>query len=157
MKSNPLYHVLVAKEIYTHWELAHDIFLRVHLKRFNPEKWKKGGRTRIFALNEVLRVLGDPKIPLDPRFTAVDDPDLLDKVYTVGDAAEKWYLSPGHIRKHISLTLDPKTKTQKFLEGEFRKADSEWLLTTQGLNRIYGEPSERKEFIAAKSADNKQQ
>ena len=56
---------------------------------------------------------------------------LLDEVMTAAEAAEIWGKSPG---------TGYKGNAPRFLPTEARKAGRIWLVTREGMNRLYGEP-----------------
>ena len=58
---------------------------------------------------------------------------VIEEIYTVNEAAEKWGISEGTLRNAI--------KTDKFIEKvEWRKAGRITLISEKAMKRVYGEP-----------------
>ena len=58
---------------------------------------------------------------------------VIEEIYTVNEAAEKWGMSEGTLRNAI--------KTDKFIEKvEWRKAGRITLISEKAMKRVYGEP-----------------
>lgn len=62
---------------------------------------------------------------------------LLDEVMTAAEAAEIWGKSPVTVQQACP---GYKGNAPRFLPTEARKAGRIWLVTREGMNRLYGEP-----------------
>ncbi|MDY5481262.1 MAG: helix-turn-helix domain-containing protein [Veillonella caviae] len=58
----------------------------------------------------------------------------LDDIMTTQEAAERWNIAADTI-KQICIG---RMKKKSFGEGEFRKSGKMWLVTRQGMERLYG-------------------
>lgn len=58
--------------------------------------------------------------------------ELLDNVFTFSEAAEKWGLCDGSVLRNA-------IKNGRFNEDEYRQSGSVWLVTKDGMKRVYGE------------------
>ncbi len=56
---------------------------------------------------------------------------LLDNVYTFSEAAQKWGLCDGSVLRNA-------VRQGRFKEGEYRQSGSVWLITREGMERVYG-------------------
>ena len=66
------------------------------------------------------------------------DPDkilggLLDDVYTLAEAAQKWGLSDGSVLRNA-------IRQGRFREDEYRQSGATWLITKPAMVRMYGMP-----------------
>ena len=61
----------------------------------------------------------------------------LDDVMTTQEAAEIWGVSPNALNQNCRGRVK-----NGFVEGEFRKSGKMWLVTRQGMERLYGKPKE---------------
>ena len=66
------------------------------------------------------------------------DPDkilggLLDDVYTLAEAAQKWGLSDGSVLRNA-------IRQGRFREDEYRQSGATWLITKPAMVRVYGMP-----------------
>ncbi|MEY8763373.1 MULTISPECIES: helix-turn-helix domain-containing protein [Clostridium] len=64
------------------------------------------------------------------------DPDkilggLLDDVYTLAEAAQKWGLSDGSVLRNA-------IRQGRFREDEYRQSGATWLITKPAMQRVYG-------------------
>ena len=57
----------------------------------------------------------------------------LDDVLTCPEAAELWSITEDKIKRYA--------REGKFAEDEARKAGKNWLITRQGMTRVFGEPN----------------
>lgn len=60
---------------------------------------------------------------------------MLNDVMTAAEAAKRWGVPENTIR--VSCT-GQKGYPPRFQEGEFSKSGNTWLLTRDGMNRLYG-------------------
>ena len=58
----------------------------------------------------------------------------LDDVMTTQEAAERWNVTADSLKQNCRGRVK-----NGFLEGEFRKSGKMWLVTRQGMERLYGE------------------
>lgn len=58
----------------------------------------------------------------------------LDDVMTTQEAAERWNVTADSLKQNCRGRVK-----KGFLEGEFRKSGKMWLVTRQGMERLYGE------------------
>lgn len=59
----------------------------------------------------------------------------IEDVMTTGEAAERWDLSVETVKKACQ---GQKGNPPRFQEGEYRKSGRAWLVTRQGMERLYG-------------------
>lgn len=60
----------------------------------------------------------------------------IDEVMTFSEAAERWALSDSTLRKLVT--------TDRLVEGvDYRKSGKVWLIKTESMKKIYGEPKTR--------------
>nr|DAE53116.1 MAG TPA: hypothetical protein [Caudoviricetes sp.] len=57
----------------------------------------------------------------------------LDDVMTTQEAAERWNVTADSLKQNCRGRVK-----NGFLEGEFRKSGKMWLVTRQGMERLYG-------------------
>ena len=57
----------------------------------------------------------------------------LDDVMTTQEAAERWNVTADSLKQNCRDRVK-----NGFLEGEFRKSGKMWLVTRQGMERLYG-------------------
>lgn len=75
----------------------------------------------------------------------------LSKVFTIQEAAERFGLSADTLKKYCGgMTCHPKGKPAykyppKFLPGEYRLAGRTWLITLEGLERVFRVSEKEKE------------
>ena len=62
----------------------------------------------------------------------------LDDVMTTQEASERWGI-PADSIKQICLG---RSKTKRFTELEHKKSGKSWLVTRQGMERLYGKEKE---------------
>ena len=62
----------------------------------------------------------------------------LDDVMTTQEAAERWNVTADSLKQNCRVRVK-----NGFLEGEFRKSGKMWLVTRQGMERLYGEEKDR--------------
>lgn len=60
---------------------------------------------------------------------------MIDDVMTAPEAAERWGLSKDTVKV---ACLGQKGYPPRFKKGEFRKSGRAWLVTRQGMERLYG-------------------
>lgn len=60
---------------------------------------------------------------------------IIDEVMTTAEAATRWGLSIETVKK---ACLGQKGYPPRFMEGEFRKSGKAWLVTREGMTRLYG-------------------
>lgn len=58
----------------------------------------------------------------------------LNDVMTTQEAAERWNVTADALKQNCRGRVK-----KGFLEGEFRKSGKMWLVTRQGMERLYGE------------------
>ena len=58
----------------------------------------------------------------------------LEDVMTTQEAAERWNVTADSLKQNCRGRVK-----NGFLEGEFRKSGKMWLVTRQGMERLYGE------------------
>ena len=58
----------------------------------------------------------------------------LDDIMTTQEAAERWNVTADALKQNCRGRVK-----NGFLEGEFRKSGKNWLVTRQGMGRLYGE------------------
>lgn len=56
----------------------------------------------------------------------------LNDVLTIPEASAEWKITEDKIKRYA--------REGKFLEGEARRAGKNWLITRDGMSRIFGEP-----------------
>lgn len=66
----------------------------------------------------------------------------LDDVMTTQEAAERWNVTADSLKQNCRGRVK-----NGFLEGEFRKSGKMWLVTRQGMERLYGEESKMLKVI----------
>ena len=79
----------------------------------------------------------DGVLPLSysDRMKFIEENEIIDNVMTVNEASEKWNIAEGTIRAAI--------KRKDFILGvDFRKAGRITLITTEAMERVYGELEE---------------
>lgn len=64
---------------------------------------------------------------------------IIDEVMTTAEAAARWGLSIETVKK---ACLGQKGYPPRFMEGEFRKSGKAWLVTREGMTRLYGSEKE---------------
>lgn len=64
---------------------------------------------------------------------------ILNQVVTVSEAHKKWGLDPATLKKACA---GQKGYPPRFTTEECRKAGNNWLITVEGMKRLYGEPKE---------------
>lgn len=57
----------------------------------------------------------------------------LDDIMTTQEAAERWGVTADSLKQNCIGRVK-----KGFLEGEFRKSGKMWLVTRQGMERLYG-------------------
>lgn len=57
----------------------------------------------------------------------------LDDIMTTQEAAERWNVTADSLKQNCRGRVK-----NGFLEGEFRKSGKMWLVTRQGMERLYG-------------------
>lgn len=57
----------------------------------------------------------------------------LDDIMTTQEAAERWNVTADALKQNCRGRVK-----KGFLEGEFRKSGKMWLVTRQGMERMYG-------------------
>lgn len=62
----------------------------------------------------------------------------LDDVMTTQEAAARWNVTADALKQNCRGRVK-----NGFLEGEFRKSGKMWLVTRQGMERLYGEEVDR--------------
>ena len=62
----------------------------------------------------------------------------LDDVMTTQEAGERWNVTADALKQNCRGRVK-----NGFLEGEFRKSGKMWLVTRQGMERLYGEEMDR--------------
>ena len=60
----------------------------------------------------------------------------LDDIMTTQEAAERWNVTADSLKQNCRGRVK-----NGFLEGEFRKSGKMWLVTRQGMERLYGNGS----------------
>lgn len=63
---------------------------------------------------------------------------LLDDVYTLAEAAQKWGLSDGSVLRNA-------IRQGRFREDEYRQSGATWLITKLAMQRVYGKPKNNLE------------
>lgn len=63
----------------------------------------------------------------------------INEVYSIGEAAERWGVNRSTLKFACS---GQKGNPARFKEDECRKSGSVWLITYEGMKRLYGEPEE---------------
>lgn len=64
---------------------------------------------------------------------------VLEKVVTISEAHKKWGLNPTTLK---NACAGQKGYPPRFTNEECRKAGNNWLITVEGMKRLYGEPKE---------------
>ena len=64
----------------------------------------------------------------------------LDEVMTAAEAAERWQKADITIRQACT---GYKKAPPRFKEGEFRRSGKVWLVTVEGMTRVFGEEPAR--------------
>ena len=59
---------------------------------------------------------------------------MIHSVLTFAEAAERWNLNPASLRHAV--------RAGRFTEDEVRKSGKVWLVTVDGMKRLYGEPKQ---------------
>lgn len=62
-------------------------------------------------------------------------------IMTTGEAAARWELSPVSV-KHLCTGIQG--RSPRLSERECRKSGNGWLVTRQGMERLYGEERSQK-------------
>lgn len=73
----------------------------------------------------------------------------LDDVMTTQEAAERWNVTADALKQNCRGRVK-----KGFLEGEFRKSGKMWLVTRQGMERLYGKASGSSSVIKSVSDDH---
>lgn len=60
----------------------------------------------------------------------------LDDIMTTQEAAERWNVTADSLKQNCSGRVK-----NGFKEGEFKKSGKMWLVTRQGMERLYGKES----------------
>ena len=60
---------------------------------------------------------------------------VLDEVMTATEAAERWHKADITIRQACT---GYKNSPPRFHEGEFRRSGKVWLITVEGMTRVFG-------------------
>lgn len=85
----------------------------------------KLGESEEYSLDEVKNLIKDYNSFYDKRN------NILDIVYTFSEAAEKWQLSDGSVLRNA-------VRRGKFNTDEYRQSGQVWLVTREGMERVYG-------------------
>jgi|GEM_PF-504749 len=68
-------------------------------------------------------------------------------ILSTGEAAELWNIDS---RKISSACIEKKAESKLMLDVECRKSHNSWLVTYQGMLRLYGEAPNEREFVNSK-------
>lgn len=66
----------------------------------------------------------------------MDGKELLSNVMTIAEAAERWGKADITVRQACT---GYKKAPPRFKEGEFRQSGKTWLITIEGMTRVFGE------------------
>jgi hypothetical protein len=66
----------------------------------------------------------------------MDGKELLSNVMTAAEAAERWGKADITVRQACT---GYKKAPPRFKEGEFRQSGKVWLITVEGMTRVFGE------------------
>lgn len=97
--------------------------------RFTSNEVRQSGRTWLITLAGMKRVYGTPGVEKQQM-------NVLDEVMTVAEAAERWGKSSITIRQACT---GYKKAPPRFRSDETRQSGATWLITIEGMTRVFGE------------------
>lgn len=65
----------------------------------------------------------------------------IDEVYSIGEASEMWGVNRSTLK---FACTGQKGNPPRFFKDECRKSGSVWLISYEGMKRLYGEPIKEK-------------
>lgn len=96
--------------------------------RFTSDEVRQSGRTWLITMEGMERVYGVPTVKTKSM-------NVLDKVMTVAEAAERWGKASITVRQACT---GYKKAPPRFREDEARQSGATWLITVAGMTRVFG-------------------
>lgn len=96
--------------------------------RFTSDEVRQSGRTWLITMEGMERVYGVPTVKTKSM-------NVLDKVMTVAEAAERWGKASITVRQACT---GYKKAPPRFREDEARQSGATWLITVAGMIRVFG-------------------
>ena len=98
-----------------------------------PDEVRQSGRTWLITLSGMERVYG-------VSTAKTKSVNVLDKVMTVVEAAERWGKASITVRQACT---GYKKAPPRFREDEARRSGTTWLITVAGMTRVFGPEPQR--------------
>lgn len=95
--------------------------------RFTSDEVRQSGRTWLITMEGMERVYGVPTVKTKSM-------NVLDKVMTVAEAAERWGKASITVRQACT---GYKKAPPRFREDEARQSGATWLITVAGMTRVF--------------------
>ena len=121
-----------SKELLTVDEINNEILngrtLKIKGMKYSKYGDSEGITSEIIAAKDILTTIN------------IKESTVLNSVYTLKEAAEKWALADGSsIRKAI--------ERNKFYNTEIKQSGSVWIVTENGMNRVFGQRDIKDKYI----------